>query len=335
MSAVPASPSRPDRCSSVAASSAGGMPDVLRSHSTRPGSTLPERVAITRPSSGVKPIVVSTERPSRPRPATRRRRGGRSRSAAPPAAGRAAPRRAATRRRATARGSRSGAAPSARATRAAARRSRRPAGSVGVERRVEAGDRGHVRAGRALDGVERGERLRLVQRRQVGERRAGRARPRRRRRTGARKRVPPWTTRWPTASTRPEPVERRARPPAGSAASARARQVARADERVVRRRGAQLEAARAGVDDEDPHRGRRSRLRPATIQSRTSGGSSPCSRVYARRSSRSSTISWRRWPARGGRGPGTRSMTSITRWKRSRSLSMTMSNGVVVVPSSL
>ena len=37
---------------------------VLLSHSSRPGSTEPERVAITRPSSGVKPIVVSTERPS-------------------------------------------------------------------------------------------------------------------------------------------------------------------------------------------------------------------------------------------------------------------------------
>ena len=34
-------------------------------------------------------------------------------------------------------------------------------------------------------------------------------------------------------------------------------------------------------------------------------------------------------------GPGTRSMTSMTRWKRSMSLSTTMSNGVVVVPSSL
>ena len=33
--------------------------------------------------------------------------------------------------------------------------------------------------------------------------------------------------------------------------------------------------------------------------------------------------------------PGTRSTTSITRWKRSMSLSMTMSNGVVVVPSSM
>ena len=30
-----------------------------------PGSTEPERVAIGTPSSGVKPIVVSTERPSR------------------------------------------------------------------------------------------------------------------------------------------------------------------------------------------------------------------------------------------------------------------------------
>ena len=34
------------------------------SHSSSPGSTLPERVAITRPSSGVNPIVVSTERPA-------------------------------------------------------------------------------------------------------------------------------------------------------------------------------------------------------------------------------------------------------------------------------
>ena len=35
------------------------------SHSTRPGSTVPEREAITSPSSGVKPMVVSTDRPSR------------------------------------------------------------------------------------------------------------------------------------------------------------------------------------------------------------------------------------------------------------------------------
>ena len=33
--------------------------------------------------------------------------------------------------------------------------------------------------------------------------------------------------------------------------------------------------------------------------------------------------------------PGTRAITSITRWKRSISLGTAMSNGVVVVPSSL
>ena len=52
------------------------------------------------------------------------------------------------------------------------------------------------------------------------------------------------------------------------------------------------------------------------------------------RSRRLSAICWRTWPARAA-SPGTRSITSITRWKRSRSLSITMSNGVVVVPSSL
>ena len=96
MSAVPARPSRPERCSSVAASSAGGIPTCSSSHRTRPGSTLPERVAITRPSSGVKPIVVSTERPSRtaasdaPAPrwqvTSRRPVGGSRRAARPPAA---------------------------------------------------------------------------------------------------------------------------------------------------------------------------------------------------------------------------------------------------------
>ena len=65
MSAVPARPSSPERCSSVAASSAGGIPTCSSSHRTRPGSMLPDRVAMTSPSSGVKPIVVSTERPSR------------------------------------------------------------------------------------------------------------------------------------------------------------------------------------------------------------------------------------------------------------------------------
>jgi len=64
MSAVPARPSSPDSCSSAAAISGSVMRVCSSSHSTRPGSTLPDRVAITRPSSGVKPIVVSTEQPS-------------------------------------------------------------------------------------------------------------------------------------------------------------------------------------------------------------------------------------------------------------------------------
>src|SRR5690606_25733275 len=66
----------------------------------------------------------------------------------------------------------------------------------------------------------------------------------------------------------------------------------------------------------------------------TSGMSSPWSRVYWRARSRASIISWRSSAARAP-SEGTRSITSITRWYRSRSLSMTMSNGVVVVPSSL
>ena len=59
------------------------------------------------------------------------------------------------------------------------------------------------------------------------------------------------------------------------------------------------------------------------------------SRVYARWRSRSSTICLAERARPASPRPGTRSITSITRWKRSRSFSMTMSNGVVVVPSSL
>ena len=47
-----------------------------------------------------------------------------------------------------------------------------------------------------------------------------------------------------------------------------------------------------------------------------------------------STMYWRTCAARVA-SPGTRSITSITRWKRSMSLRTTMSNGVVTVPSSL
>ena len=64
-------------------------PGERRRWSRAPGSTEPERLAIGTPSSGLKPIVVSTERPSRtavteqppPRWQTTRR-GDRQRSAA-------------------------------------------------------------------------------------------------------------------------------------------------------------------------------------------------------------------------------------------------------------
>ena len=64
MSAVPAKPFRPASCSSASASSPLDSRVCSSSQSRTPGSTLPERVAITRPSSGVKPIVVSIDLPS-------------------------------------------------------------------------------------------------------------------------------------------------------------------------------------------------------------------------------------------------------------------------------
>ena len=114
-------------------------------------------------------------------------------------AGQLAP-RAATRRRARARGSRSGGRPSARATRAGPRTSPPPAASVAwnaVSKHATAGMSGQ----RGEHGVERGERLRLVQRREVGQRpqlaHARRRRPgpptgsaRRRGRPGGRRRRP-------------------------------------------------------------------------------------------------------------------------------------------------
>src|SRR5947207_9855062 len=60
---VPASAFKPPALSSPSLSSGSSMPACRWSHRGIPGSTVPERVAITRPSSGVKPMVVSTERP--------------------------------------------------------------------------------------------------------------------------------------------------------------------------------------------------------------------------------------------------------------------------------
>ncbi len=157
MSALPARPRSPDSCSSASASSRSVIPVCSSSHSSSPGSTLPDRVAITSPSSGVKPIVVSTQRPSRtaasdapaPRWQVTTRPG--ARASRRPGVGEAveavAPQRPAL-------------APGG-GQRVGRRGSRQP----GVERGVEARDRGQPRP-RLPHRSERGERLRLVQRRQ-------------------------------------------------------------------------------------------------------------------------------------------------------------------------
>src|SRR6266581_2768392 len=95
---------------------------------------------------------------------------------------------------------------------------------------------------------------------------------------------------------------------------------------------AQLEAAGSGVDHQNAGHG--GLAAGCQHQSLTSGRSSPCSRVQAWCRARVSTICCRSHAALLPR-PGTRSITSITRWNRSMSFITTMSNGVVVVPSSL
>jgi len=54
----------PDSSFSAWSSASASMPDRRSTATSAPGSTDPERVAIGTPSSGVNPIVVSTERPS-------------------------------------------------------------------------------------------------------------------------------------------------------------------------------------------------------------------------------------------------------------------------------
>ena len=78
----------------------------------------------------------------------------------------------------------------------------------------------------------------------------------------------------------------------------------------------------------------RSGWAPSQDQSCTSGRSSPWSRVQARARLRMSPIYCRSAAACEPR-EGTRSITSMTRWNLSRSFIITMSKGVVVVPSSL
>ena len=185
-----------------------------------------------------------------------------------------------------------------------------------VERGVEAGHRG--RAGQhGGHRVERGERLGLVQRREVGERleppphlgvdehRRGVQRP------AVHDPVPDRVHRAERLDRRLD--RRRCR---------RRRRAARAGRRrpSPRRHGAedaQLEAARPGVDDEHPGCRVASMGYARHVQSLISGASSPNSLVYARHAIRLSAISCRTCPAvlparapgrsrpsPGGTGPG-------------------------------
>ena len=143
-------------------------------------------------------------------------------------------------------------------------------GQRGVERRVERRDVRQVRE-RRRDRTDPGQRPRLVQRRQRRQRLDARRSTRASSTTGAANRVPPWTTRCPTASA----------PPTRAIASRDERRVGLLDRRQVRRledgvaraEQPELAAARARVDDEDQACG------VGHAQFAISGASSPSSRV--------------------------------------------------------
>ena len=188
-----------------------GLGQVARSssHSSKPGSTLPDRVAITSPSSGVKPIVVSTERPpgsrTATRPAPRWQLTIRKPDGETPPATRRPPRDPRVRQPMEAVSPNPPARTPIRRQRVRKRRVRQR----GVERRVEARDRRQPRE-RPRDRVERGQRLRLMQRRQVDQL-AQRRRTPASTSTASRNRAPPCTIRCPTASASPRPSASAAR----------------------------------------------------------------------------------------------------------------------------
>ena len=187
------------------------------SHSSSPGSTVPERVAITSPSIGVNPIVVSTDRPVADR---RQRRAGAQVAGDEPQAVLGAAQQLGR----AARGAGVGEPVEAEAPQAVAlgplgrQRVRRGGGRhPGVERGVETRHRRHV-GQRRRDGLERVERRRLVQRRERRERAQLLHHPAVQAHRPVNRR-PPCTMRWPTASARPS----RSSAAASSPASARPR----------------------------------------------------------------------------------------------------------------
>ena len=232
----PESPSSPASWLSAPRRRRGPGPPWRWTQSTRPGSRIPGRVAITSPSSGVKPIVVSTDRP--PSTAASDAPGSEVRGDQPQLAKRSfeelrcTPCRVA---RARARGSRSGAAASAPTSRRASRTSRPRAGAWRERRcrsRRHSGTPGRSRSGR----VDRRERRRIVQRRQLGEPLRDAARPigSSSDRSGVNS-VPPWTTRCPIASARHSAEEGGERHRRGHPAAARS---SPASSSITRRRGA-------------------------------------------------------------------------------------------------
>ena len=174
----------------------------------------PTRVAMTRPSIGVKPMVVSTQTPSR----TAASDAPGAEMAAHDARRRGAPRGVGVRQAVEAEAPQPEAlAPLPRQGVGRGRRRQRR-----VKRRVEAGDGGHVGQGPA-DGGDAGQRRGLVQRGEVGELAQRRhdvvvddARPRgsarRRARRGGRRRRARAARRAPRRAPRRRPAAGRARP---------------------------------------------------------------------------------------------------------------------------
>ena len=210
----PESPSRPDSDSSACSiSSSVELAACAAGGARSPASIEPERVAIGTPSSGLKPIVVSTERPSRtavteqPPPRWQTTSRGDAHLLGRPlhreaveAVAADAPLVAPARRQ---------------------RVRRRLVGHRRVERRVEDGDVRHVRAARACASLDRRQRRPRCAAARARRARSSAARTPSSTTTGSRKRAPPCTTRCATASTcrpalprttrRPRRVRRRRR----------------------------------------------------------------------------------------------------------------------------
>ena len=269
MSAVPASPEQPglvlERVGHLAGGQAGAAPGAT---AAGPGRPSPERVAITRPSSGVKPIVVSTERPSST--AHSEAPGAEVAGHDPARTGRELPRAAGgvgVREAVEAEPAHPVALPPFARQRVGGRRRR----ERGVEGGVEARDLRHVRQ-RPRDGVDGRQRLRLVKRRERGQLAQRRqhlvVEP-----DGRAEALAAVHDAVPDRVRRLGQLGERLRDRLGSTTDAERR--ARAPQLgVVGVEQRQLEAARPGVGDEDAH----AQL-AGQVQSRTSGESSPCSRV--------------------------------------------------------